>query len=841
MPTSVFSPRTDFTLDVLGRYICNGRDEAINSTGGRLDARPFDIIVIGGGTFGAAFAEHIWFRDTAKALRILVLEAGPFVLPEHNQNLPMVGLGVADASSVAEYNGWNEADRRKWRKEVWGLPWHSSTKFPGLAYCVGGRSLYWGGWSPRLLKAETPVKSVPLPWPESVVDELRAPNSYFDQAAEQIGVTETNDFMFGELHTRMLEQLLQGYGDITHALPTSEIESHLQPPTLDKTKLLRDNLEAPLAVQGRAPRAGFFPFNKFSSVPVLMKAVRAAQEEANNDDIRKRVMVAPHCNVSRLITQNSGGLLKVVGVETNQGSVPLADGGAVVIALGTIESTRLALNSFQGIQNYGLIGRNLMAHLRSNVDIRVPRDAIKNLPAAIRELQTSALFVKGRAKVNGKQRYFHLQITASGLGRLGGNSEAELWKKVPDLDGFEPFKHITDSHIVITIRGIGEMEPWNPDNPDAQKSRVRPDPNGDSEFGVPRALVEIHPTGDDVLLWDAMDQASDDVAKIFSGGLDYEVFTPQGVKPVKAGDKLKDLLFYAPKGHPDATKQGRRDGLGTTHHETGTLWMGEIPSRSVTNPDGRFHHVSNAYVVGPALFPTIGSPNPMLTGIALARRLGDHLGIPKPFAPDSGFTVLFNGFDMKNWAMTTIKHQPGRGNPGSFRIWNGAMESVAGNDMGILWCKTPMPANYILKLEWLRWTHDSNSGVYLRFPDPESKGYDNAAFVPDHFGFEVQIDEVAAKGIHRTGAIYRADNREDNEVLTQKAANPAGQWNLFEIHVKDQQYVVWLNGDVVCRFNNPYPGRGLSSTAAIPTFIGLQCYANPAWSVAYRNIQFKPI
>ena len=55
--------------------------------------------------------------------------------------------------------------------------------------------------------------------------------------------------------------------------------------------------------------------------------------------------------------------------------------------------------------------------------------------------------------------------------------------------------------------------------------------------------------------------------------------------------------------------------------------MGDNPGDSVTDVNCRFHSVKNTYVAGPALFPT-GSPNPMLTGIALARRLGDHLLSP---------------------------------------------------------------------------------------------------------------------------------------------------------------------------------------------------------------------
>ena len=53
--------RTSFTKDVEGRYLCNDVSEvnAWTSAGGR----PFDVIVVGGGTFGSAIAEHIWFRQ----------------------------------------------------------------------------------------------------------------------------------------------------------------------------------------------------------------------------------------------------------------------------------------------------------------------------------------------------------------------------------------------------------------------------------------------------------------------------------------------------------------------------------------------------------------------------------------------------------------------------------------------------------------------------------------------------------------------------------------------------------------------------------------------------------
>lgn len=46
---------------------------------------------------------------------------------------------------------------------------------------------------------------------------------------------------------------------------------------------------------------------------------------------------------------------------------------------------------------------------------------------------------------------------------------------------------------------------------------------------------------------------------------------------------------------------------------------------AVTDVFGRFHETPNAYVAGPALFPQAGSPNPMLTGVALARRTAEFL------------------------------------------------------------------------------------------------------------------------------------------------------------------------------------------------------------------------
>jgi choline dehydrogenase-like flavoprotein len=51
--------------------------------------------------------------------------------------------------------------------------------------------------------------------------------------------------------------------------------------------------------------------------------------------------------------------------------------------------------------------------------------------------------------------------------------------------------------------------------------------------------------------------------------------------------------------------------------------MGDSSASAVTNALGRFHHVNNAYACDQSLFPTVGSVNPVLTGLTLAKRISE--------------------------------------------------------------------------------------------------------------------------------------------------------------------------------------------------------------------------
>jgi len=909
----------------MGRFLCNTLQEASDSAAASVGGRPrgFDVIVIGGGTFAAVTASRLFLNDVTHSRRILVLESGPFTLPEHFQNMPYMG-GTPDFRA----------------------PWdsHPALGYPGLLFSIGGRSLAWGGWSPQLLDAE--FKN----WPASVVTALTEP--YFFQASDQIGVTDTNDFIYGRLHMALRRQLfdalklaasaphaiqlaalpdhpavryagLEALGDLAFArgaaagggtttttgsaaVSDEELREMLGLKTSDSTprtdmlNLLK--LEAPLAVQART-EPGLFPFNKFSAVPELIKVARVAASETGgvwrDADARKRLMIVPRVRVLDIITETqSDNWVRVTGVRVKDIdglekaiSLAAASNGrqsAVVVALGTIESTRLALNTFKDSLSGRAaqrIGRNLIAHLRSNLTIRIPVTSLTSLPSsAVTSLQASALFVKGKASVSGEDRFFHLQITASGLNKLGQDSEAELFKKIPDTEQLDAMLRAGDSHVVITLRGIGEMTPQNPD------SFIRLSPTKTEDF---RSIAEVSladvkagtsstaQSNIDKQTWDAMDALADEVALIFSNRQPFEILMTKEGKTVSMPATATAADLRAAHPYPN-----RRDPEGSTHHDAGTLWMGTDPATSVTNEFGRIHDTTNCYVAAPALFPSLGSPNPMLTGVALSRRTADLLEasvLPGPAirsASAAGFTPLFDGTvaTFKKWQLASAPNS-GQG----FAFIRGELVSYGSSDFAMLYYTPQAFSNFHLQLQFKVFDpNNCNSGVFIRFRNPlermpavlraraDAEGAavaTNPAWTAVFSGFEVQIDDNARGDVtkdyygrrpepdglwkNRTGAIYKIPAGDliihtggHDARIQQFTPGPPCRpnvWMQYDIVVNGNHYEVTLtdteNGatQLTTVFDNTDSQRSVATVGGAPAgYIGIQSYPNSP--VAFRDI-----
>jgi choline dehydrogenase-like flavoprotein len=931
---SLLPETTTFTLDNMGRFLCNTLQEAFDSAGVTVAGRPrgFDVIVIGGGTFGAVMASRLFLNDDTHSRRILVLESGPFTLPEHVQNMPFMG-GTPD----------------------FRVPWdsHPALGYAGLLFTVGGRSLAWGGWSPQMLDQE--FKN----WPSTVVAELAnasatLPQPYFLQAGNQIGSTDSNDFIYGRLHTALRRQLFDGLGTATaapHAIKLALLPDHPAvryagmdavgdlalavgaasggsttttgsasvtdaqlrdllgfKPTdstsrADMLNLLK--LEAPLGVQART-EPGEFPFNKFSAMPEFIKVARVAAGETGGigaqADARKRLMVVPKVRVLDIISETQlDNWVRVTGVRVKDidglekviSVAPPSNGSqsVVVIALGTIESTRLAINTFKDSlagRAAQRMGKNLIAHLRSNLTIRVPVTSLTSLPpSAQTSLQASALFVKGKANVAGEDRFFHLQITASGLNQLGQDSEAELFKKIPDTEQLEAMLRATDTTVVITLRGIGEMTPLNPDS----FVRISPTKTEDSRAIAEVTLADVKSgtsntpqSNVDKQTWDAMDALADEVALIFANGKPFEILMTKEGKtvPMPAGATAADLRTAHP--YPN-----RRDAEGSTHHDAGTLWMGTDPATSVTNEFGRIHDTTNCYVDAPALFPSLGSPNPMLTGVALSRRTADLLKasiLPRAListAPAPGFKPLFDGTvgTFKKWQLAGVPNS-GQG----FAFVNGELASYGSADFSMLYYASQAFDDFHLRLQFRVFDPaNCNSGVFIRFRDPLSRLPDilrqradaegaavasNPAWSAVFSGFEVQIDDNARGDVtkdyygrrpepdglfkNRTGAIYKIPAGDliihtgghDTRIQQYTPGPPTrpGVWMQYDIVVAGDHYEVTLTdtetgiSQLTTIFDNTDTQRGVAKINGVPAgYIGIQSYPNSP--VAFRDIWIK--
>jgi hypothetical protein len=867
------TPSTVFTRDILGRYVCNTFAEAVQSG-------PFDVIIIGGGTFGLVLAQDLFFRsrrfdqgpgavpqDRLKPsnYRILVLEAGPFTLPEHVQDIP--NLGLVGPQAVTRQQLIAQGMDQQPLLENWGFPWNSTEPFGGLAYTLGGRSLYFGGWSPKYLETEmhtTPVGSITTQtlWSLAVAQDLTVPDGLFLEAAEQSGVTTSNDYINGALHDFYRRQLFQVYASIPNAqspntVPLTELPdySNFASPGLMARIAnppypgFRDSLklDAPLAVQIQT-RPGFFPFSKFSSVPLAITAARQAENDSGGNDALKRLMIVPNCHVKSLRTRTytlaTGATVQEVdGIDTGDGFIDLTGGiggnpnrrPVVVLSMGAIESARLALLSIGGVPNASQIGANFMVHLRKNVSFtaQLPGNLVLN------GQELTALLVRCRATLpNGTPVHFHCQITASALptGSGGGRSDALLFQSVPDLDDVRLFSETAPGEVDVSIRAVGEMLP----NLQSNRVTVPLQPADNDEFTIPRASVSVVRSPVDLQVMNLMDTVIDAVAQQVFG----KQVTAANIQP---------------------------DGLGTTYHESGTLRMGDDPAQSVVNADNQFHYVTNLYAGDASVLPTCGSANPVMNGIALRRRLakrlapeGDGIGNPQsgrpirpfyqpqmPAQPPAQGTVipLFNAQTLENWRMA------GRG---TFHLIDGALQSVPSFDLGLLWCTIPMPQSFRLELEFFTRLFQTNSGVFIRFKNPLSTGYYNpawsAVFIPGmptaQAGFEVQIDNTGAPdgaAKHRTGAVYAVNYPGDpNPDPTIPPATPGDfanpqnaqvlAWNQYRIEVQGDVITVNLNGVDTCRYTNPDPNRGRFSPTE-PTFIGLQAYSNYAYTTAFRNVR----
>ena len=185
---------------------------------------------------------------------------------------------------------------------------------------------------------------------------------------------------------------------------------------------------------------------------------------------------------------------------------------------------------------------------------------------------------------------------------------------------------------------------------------------------------------------------------------------------------------------------------------------------------------------------------------------------------------LFNGKDLSGWTHVGF---------GEFLVENGVLHTVGG--IGVLWFDGEKIGNAIIRVVYKVKSHEDNSGVFVRIPDPPEDPW-----MPVHKGLEIQINGAGKTEYHSTGSIY---------TFTKATSQPTrvGEWNTMEITLDGVSTVVHINGIFVTEYiegdivppkdNDGDPDRGSRPDTG---FFGLQNHPQGK-TVYFKEISVHPI
>jgi hypothetical protein len=98
-------------------------------------------------------------------------------------------------------------------------------------------------------------------------------------------------------------------------------------------------------------------------------------------------------------------------------------------------------------------------------------------------------------------------------------------------------------------------------------------------------------------------------------------------------------------------------------------------------------------------------------------------------------------------------------------------------------------------------------------------------------GYEIQIDATDTPD-RTTGAVYGFQSA---DIKKRDRAEPAGEWNMYEIRVQSERLRVWLNGVKINDFTNTDPARSLKDG-----HIGIQNHGADD-EVSFRDIWIEEL
>ena len=439
------------------------------------------------------------------------------------------------------------------------------TKFEALYLrAVGGSTWHWGGNASRLHPNDFKMRSqygVALDWPIEYATLL----TYYDQAERELGVA-------GDPATCLvpvprgafpMPPIPQTYTDRMVAQASAPLGMTLKPTPQARNSEPYDDRPA---CCGSAMCVPMCPVGAKYDGSVHVAKAEAAGAQLIENAVATQIEIGP----DRRIT--------AIRYRRPDGTEGLATGRSFVLAAHAIETPKLMLMS--GVGNTSdLVGRNLMAHIQTGY-VGLAKDPVYSYRGPV---ETSG-FAEWR---DGAFRSTHAA--------MGSGSSNQGWARAvgPQFRAGELIKagllgeslrKTLREQIIreVAIGGSAEILP-NPEN------RVTLDPQKDP-IGLPRPHIHF-----------AID--------------DYTA------RSLDLGQKRHRAIMEA-LGCTSILDGGPRVNTSILG---GTTRMGTDPRTSVVSLDLRTHDHPNLFIVGSAVFPTMGISPPTLTIAALALRAADEI------------------------------------------------------------------------------------------------------------------------------------------------------------------------------------------------------------------------
>jgi hypothetical protein len=270
----------------------------------------YDYIVIGGGMYGGYFATKV-AEKSGYSSRILLIEKGDFKIWTHHDNMPkQMDVYTSLFNSIPYRATLNGKVKDKVSPDIQRL---------------GGKSLAWGKWSPRL--SDEALKA----WPEAIQAKM---GQWYDEVENDLNI-ECTKALFQNSAFDTVKGLFAG-----------------------KIETLGEPMPPPIAILSKSIHDDHNPQGAYSVVPGLLDAKQKSGLASGCIDILL------NSSVRRLNKDESGSVATIVLA----GAKPSIKVGQaqVILASGLADSTRLGATA----SDNPLIGQNLKTHFRSNVMVK---------------------------------------------------------------------------------------------------------------------------------------------------------------------------------------------------------------------------------------------------------------------------------------------------------------------------------------------------------------------------------------------------------------------------------------------------------------------------------------